>query len=306
MRKVWPSAVVRADLLHELRGHAARRRRTSSASSPSYTKITSMSDAYDSSPPPKRPMPITANGSGGSSDASAASRHASASAVSSRPVASSARVAEEVARRDAQQLASLEAAQAVAPLLLVAAPLERVERVGRRARRGSPRRERVVVGERVDELGMAAQRVADAPGSSRGGGRCARRRPGRRGTVTASDADRAGPSARRRSCSRPRSGSGVSDSHSRISGSSCCITRERRVSPAVSSRTAARVRSTSVKPNAVRRSCGRLRRQRAGARERLEQRREEQPLVDRAHRAPGARGARPRSARARCAPGSSR
>ena len=56
---------------------------------PSYTKITSMSDAYESSAPPRRPRPITANGRVGSSERSAPSTHASARRESSRPAVSS-------------------------------------------------------------------------------------------------------------------------------------------------------------------------------------------------------------------------
>ena len=47
-----------------------------------------MSEAYESSRPPSRPMPMTANGTDGSSGCSAASTQASASAASSRPVIS--------------------------------------------------------------------------------------------------------------------------------------------------------------------------------------------------------------------------
>ena len=61
------------------------------------------------------------------------------------------------------------------------------------------------------------------------------------------------------------------------------MTRERRVSPAVSSASAARVRSTSRKPNAVKSFLRRVHRERADAGQRVEQRREEQLLVDRAH-----------------------
>ena len=92
------------------------------------------------------------------------------------------------------------------------------------------------------------------------------------------------------------------------------MTRERRVSPAVSSSSAARVCSMSWKPNAVEPFLRGLHRQRADAGERVEQRREEQLLVDRAHdrlvplvlgvelrRAPIAPGrSRKPSTRARC------
>ena len=71
---------------------------------------------------------------------------------------------------------------------------------------------------------------------------------------------------------------------SRMTGSSCCMSCERRVRPNASSRRAARVRSTSMKPNAARRSSAAPGDKGPGTRERVEQRREEQPLVDRAHR----------------------
>ena len=72
--------------------------------------------------------------------------------------------------------------------------------------------------------------------------------------VVASARLRPSPEANRRRPSRPRSGSGDADSQSRRSGRSCCIIRDDRVRPRVSSATAWRVRSTSVKPNAARRS----------------------------------------------------
>ena len=62
------------------------------------------------------------------------------------------------------------------------------------------------------------------------------------------------------------------------------MTRERRVSPAVSSLSAARVSaSTSRKPNAASRSSTAAGLQRSRAGESVEQWREEQPLVDRPH-----------------------
>ena len=92
------------------------------------------------------------------------------------------------------------------------------------------RAEHVVVAEQLDELGLAEQSVADdaartedAADALRGARHVAERRRERRGA--------GGPSASRRSCSSPRSGSGDSDSQSRITGRSCCITREPRVRP---------------------------------------------------------------------------
>ena len=107
---------------------------------------------------------------------------------------------------------------------------------------------------------------------------------GRLAERRASEAERGWPSASRRSCSRPRSGSGVSESHSRITGSSCCISGERRVKPGVSSSSAARGAldvGEAERGEALLRGLGG---QRAGPGERVEQRREEQPLVDRPHR----------------------
>ena len=63
------------------------------------------------------------------------------------------------------------------------------------------------------------------------------------------------------------------------------MTRDRRVSPAVSSRSAARVCSTSRKPNAASRSSAASGDSGPVPGERVEQRREEELLVDRAHRA---------------------
>ncbi len=198
-------------------------------------------------------MPMTAKGSGGAQRRQRSlearfRQHGELALGRLQP-----RVAEQVAGRDPEQLASLEAAQPFASLLVVAAPFEGVERVG-------------------DQLG-ARRLAARASSSSRASTNSGWRRsaspitrldpsrwhvrsaaPGASRNVTASDADRAGPSTSRRSCSSPRSGSGVSDSHSRMTGSSSCMTRDRRVRPAASSRTAARVRSTSVKPKAARRS----------------------------------------------------
>ena len=108
-------------------------------------------------------MPITANGSGGRERRQRGlearlRQHGELALGRLEP-----RVAEQVAGRDAQQLASLEAAQPLAPLLLVAAPLERVERVGDELGARGLDRERVVVVEGVDELRVAAQRLADDP-----------------------------------------------------------------------------------------------------------------------------------------------
>ena len=108
-------------------------------------------------------MPITANGNVGRSDVE---RRFEARLGERGELALGgleSRVPEQVARRDAQQLAPLEPSQPLAALLLVAAPLERVERVVDELGAGRLDVERVVVVEHVDELGMASQRVADDP-----------------------------------------------------------------------------------------------------------------------------------------------
>ena len=125
--------------------------------------------------------------------------------------------------------------------------------------------------------------------------------------VVASARLRPSPEASRRSPSSPRSGSGDADSQSRRSGRSCCIIRDERVRPRVSSATAWRVRSTSAKPKAASRSAVAASPERAGAGERLEQRPEPHPLVGAAHAQPVARrapGRRPRWARPPACPGS--
>ena len=114
-------------------------------------------------------------------------------------------------------------------------------------------REDVVVVEHVDELRMAAHRVADdaaraeqVAGPLGGAGLVAegdreRRRAGRT-LGQASELQQA-------EVGIGRLGQPPEDHRQQLR-----ITRDRRVSPAASSRTAARVRSTSVKPNAARRS----------------------------------------------------
>ena len=230
-------------------------------------------------------MPMTANGTGGSSElqrgleARVGERGELAAGDLER------REPEEVARRDAQELAPLEAAEARAPLLRVARATQRLERRVDELAAVRSRHEIVVVAEDVDELGLAPQRVADdaarpedAARPLGGAGRVAERSRPRWPHASA-------PSASRRSCSSPRSGSGVSDSQSRITGRSCCITRERAGrDPSSSSRSAAPVRSTSANPNAASRSSAASGGEAAGARERVEHRREEEALVDRADR----------------------
>ena len=284
MRNVWPSEVVApisVTSCSAIRSAASK----SAARSPSYTNSTSMSEAYDSSAPPSLPMPITVNGTGGSRPTSATSRQASASAVSSRSVDFERCETEQVACRDPQQLAPLEPAQSLAVALRCS---PRHSSVSSASSTSSARvllgRHQVVVAERVDELRVTTERVTDHSARSEeraralGGARRVAERAWR-----AND-ERAGPSASRRSCRSPRSGSGVSESHSRITGSSCCISFERRVRP--NGELADRGAGPLDVGEAERGQplLGRARRQGPGAGEGVEQGREEQPLVDRSHR----------------------
>ena len=198
-------------------------------------------------------MPITANGSVGRSDASAASSDASASTVSSRSVASSrayprrSRVAiRSSSRRLKRRSPSRRCSWSPRHSSVSKASATRSARVLSTARVSSS--SRVSTNSGCRRRASPTTRLAPRRWHARSAA------PGASRKVTAREADRAGPSTSRRSWRSPRSGSGVSDSHSRMTGSSSRMTRERRVSPSASSRTAARVRSTSVKPNAARRS----------------------------------------------------
>ena len=131
------------------------------------------------------------------------------------------------------------------------------------------------------------RRVAEAPGERRARG-CSPR------SAAAAQA------ARGRDRAPPRA-------TPRIAGSSCCITRDRRVSPAVSSvergaglRRRRGSRTRSAVPRAASIDSG------ADAGQRVEQRREEQLLVDRAHDRLVALVRRRRTARARSRSGRSR
>ena len=123
-----------ADRAHETCRESSPATSKSLAVVPSYTKTTSMSDAYDSSPPPSRPRPITANGNVGFERPQRGSRctrrRGCELAADRRQLAA----ADEIARADAEQLAPLESAQPGAPAGFVGAPVERVERGRRRAR----------------------------------------------------------------------------------------------------------------------------------------------------------------------------
>ena len=159
MRKVWPSAVV-APISWTSCAATCSASWKSAALSPSYTNSTSMSDAYDSSAAAEA---AHADHRERERRAERRQRGLEARLRQHRELALGRfepRVAEEVAGRDAQQLASLEAPEPFTTLLLVAAPLERVEgvgdelgaraldREGRRRRRGCRRTPGAAAGRR--------------------------------------------------------------------------------------------------------------------------------------------------------------
>ena len=166
------------------------------------------------------------------------------------------------------------------------------------------------VGEPLDQVGVGERARRRAGGSCRAGGRGGARPPASRGTWWPARGCAPSPDASRRRPSSPRSGSGDADSQSRRSGRSCCIIRDERVRPRVSSATACRVRSTSAKPKAASRSAVAASPERTGAGQRLEQRPEPHPLVGAAHPQPvrgerlgrTPRWARPRACRGTRAP----
>ncbi len=138
---------------------------------------------------------------------------------------------EHVARPDPQQMTALEPAQAGSPPVLVFAPVEGVERL---------------VDEVVARAAPPVRASSSASTSRKSGWRCSARPRTRLAPSTwharsaatgvsrncrASTAERFGPSIIRRSWSRPRSGSGDDESQSRITGRSCCITRDRAGEP---------------------------------------------------------------------------
>ena len=189
-------------------------------------------------------------------------------------------------------------------------PLRRRARVGRppaaRSRRASStNRSRgfgsasnVVVAERLHEVRLVAQRVAehatraeDPARALRGAGRVAEH--GRRGWPP-----EPGPSASRRSWSSARSGSGDSEHHSSSTGRSCSMSRDVRLKPRVSSSSAARVAREVEEAERAEPFLGRLGGERtgpAGERSRAADRRT--ASRGSSARAPGAPGARRRAAR---------
>ena len=217
--------------------------------------------------------------------------------------------AEQVAGRDPEQLASLEAAEPVAALL-ARRPASRACRArrstssprGRSRPRASSSSARVSTnsGWRRSASPTTPARAEDAARALGRARRVAERRCQRcrRAPV---------PSASGGAASSPRSGSGVVRQPLEDHGQQLLHDARTAGEPARRApRTAARVRSTSVKPNAARRSSAASGESGAGAGERLEDRCEEQLLVDGAHRASGARGARRRSCSSAVCPGRSR
>ena len=123
----------------------------------------------------------------------------------------------------------------------------------------------------------------------------------------ASAVERCSPDARRRSPSRPRSGSGEADSQSSSSGRSCCIIRDERVRPRVSSVDGLAGALDVREPEGREPLRGGDLAERADAGQRGQQRPEPHPLVDRADTRPVAgqlARRRPRSDRRPATPGS--
>ena len=185
---------------------------------------------------------MTANGTDGSSERSAASTHASASVGELASGDLGRREAEEVARRDAEQLAPLEPPETRASLFDVLAPLQGRDRVVDELAPGTlasaDRRRRP--GRRRTRAGGAARRRAC--GSTRARGTSARRHRASRGRSPPAWPRASAP---RRACAAAAArdrGRASRSSHSRRTGRSCCITRDVRLNPRVSSRSAAPVR----------------------------------------------------------------
>ena len=205
--------------------------------------------------PPKRPeADDRERAPAGRAAPSAASTQASASAVRSRPDRGDVGLAEHVAGGDAAAGGGpRQRLQRPLPLVEVRPPRQRAARPtstsalaveGLQPARRRPRR--------GIRSGLAPEDVAEQRGWCRAGRTAA-------GPTRATVAEGVGqrgrplrsPAASLRRPSRPRSGSGDVRQPVSSSGRSCCISRDDRVSPRVSSRTAARVRSASVKPNAA-------------------------------------------------------
>ncbi len=193
------------------------------------------------------------------------------------------RVAEEVACCDAQQLAPLEPAQPLTSLLLVAAPFEGVERVADEIGAGCLDVQGVVVVEHVDELRMASHRIADDPARSEevtgplGGSRM----------ITEGDRERRGPGGPFGQASELEQAEvGIGGLRQPAEDHREELTHHTRAAGQTGGELAHRgPRALDVgEPERGQAFLRRLGRQRTGAREGLEQRREEQPFVDAAHR----------------------
>ena len=210
MRKVWPSGVVAADLADELRRRCARPPRSATAGRRRTRTARRCRTRTTARCPPRRPMPITANGNVGFErpqrglDARVGEPRSSSRSVTS--IGASPSTSRAAMRRNSRRLNRR-------------SPARRWSTSVRHCRSPSAastssswlcsRDELVVVAERLDERRVGGRGVAEhaaraeepARALGRAGGVAERRRP-------ATDA-RVGPSASRRSWSRPRSGSGV-------------------------------------------------------------------------------------------------
>ena len=203
-------------------------------------------------------MPMTANGTSGSSACSAASTHASATALHSRSVTSiGARPSTSRAamRRNSRRLNRRSPARR---WLDVGAPLQRLHRGVDELVAAVLAGELVVVAERLDEPGLVEQAVAQAVGSIRGAGTRARPRRWSRGTSAPRPTTGSGLRRAAAAGGAPSRDRASSESQSRITGSSSWSTRDVRLNPLVSSRSAVRVCSASTNPNAAKSFLGRL------------------------------------------------
>ena len=254
------------------------------------------------------PAATTANGTCGSS---CAERRLDARPRPGRsgraPTVATSACAEHVAGGHAQQVAAAPAPQRPLPVVEVGPPRQRAGWPTPTSASRSSVCSRSGSASRGDQVGVGAEDVAQqrarCPAARTGAGR----RRGCRGRRAPAPIARWSPVASLRRPSSPRSGSGDADSQSSSSGRSCCIIRDDRVRPRVSSRTAARVRSASVNPKLASAPGRRLGRQPAGPGQGVEQRAEVEALVDGRARGCGGgpgRGRTPRWARRRACPGS--
>ena len=194
------------------------------------------------------------------------------------------RVPEEVTGRDPEQLASLEAPEPFTTLLLVAPPLERVEGVGDEVGARALDREGLVVVEGVDELRVPPQGLADDPAGAQEVAR-ALGRPGR-----VAEGHRQGGRSRRSldqspQLEEPEVGVGCLRQPLEDDGEHLAHDAGAPREP-VGELPHRRSRALDVgEAERGEAFLGRLGRERAGAREGLEERSEEQTLVDAPDRA---------------------